>query len=54
MGKDKKRFDESLQEARSKKHNKLQYLKRVQQEAEADKELKEYRDEDRGTESRTD
>lgn len=43
MGKDRKRFDEKLQEVRSKQHNKLRYRKRVQQEHEADKELKEYR-----------
>lgn len=42
MGKDKKRFDESLQETRNKNHNKLRYRKRVQQEEEAAKELKEY------------
>lgn len=42
MGRDKKKFDESLQETRTKNHNKLRYRKRVQQEQEADKELKEY------------
>jgi hypothetical protein len=42
VGKDKKRFDERLQEVRSNKHNKVQYRKRVQQEQEADKELKDY------------
>lgn len=49
MGKDKKQFDDKLQEVRSKQHNKLRYRKRVQQEQEADKELKEY--ERRRTES---
>lgn len=42
MGKNKKQFDEQLQETRSKQHNKLRYRKRVQQEHEADKELKDY------------
>lgn len=42
MGKDKKKFDERLQEARTKNHNKLRYRKRVQQEQEAEKELKDY------------
>lgn len=54
MGKNKKQFDENLQEVRSHNSNKLRYRKRVQQEEEADKELKEYLDEDRGTDSRTD
>lgn len=42
MGKDKKYFDENLQETRTKHHNKLRYQKRKQQEDEADKELKEF------------
>lgn len=42
MGKDKKHFDEQLQETRTKHHNKLRYRKRVQQEQEAEKQLKEY------------
>jgi hypothetical protein len=42
MGKTKKKFEEQLQEVRSKDHNKLRYRKRVQQEQEAQKELKEY------------
>jgi hypothetical protein len=42
MGKTKKKFEEQLQEVRSKDHNKLRYRKRVQQEQEAEKELKEY------------
>lgn len=42
MGKDKKKFNEQLQEVRSKQHNKLRYRKRVQQEHEAEKELKDY------------
>ena len=42
MGKDKKYHDEKLQELRQRNHNKLRYRKRVQQEHEADKELKEY------------
>jgi hypothetical protein len=42
MGKDKKRFDETLQDVRSKNHNKLRYRRRLQQEEEAVKELKEY------------
>jgi hypothetical protein len=42
MGKNKKTFDEQLQETRTKNHNKLRYRKRVQQEQEADKELKEF------------
>jgi hypothetical protein len=40
VGKDKKRFDETLQESRTKNTNKLRYLKRVQEEQEADDELK--------------
>lgn len=40
--KDKKRFDESLQEVRSKNANKLRYRKRVQDEEEAKKQLKDY------------
>lgn len=50
--KQKKQFDEQLQEIRSKNHNKLPYRKRVQQEQEADEELKEY--ENRKSERRTD
>lgn len=42
MGKDKKYHEEKLQELRTRNHNKLRYRKRVQQEQEADKELKEY------------
>lgn len=42
MGKDKKQFDERLQEVRGKNHNKLRYRKRVQEEREAEKELKDY------------
>lgn len=42
MGKDKKYHDDKLQEVRSKNHNKLRYRKRVQQEHEAEKELKDY------------
>lgn len=52
MTKQKKQFDEQLQEIRSKNHNKLPYRKRVQQEQEADEELKEY--ENRKSERRTD
>jgi hypothetical protein len=44
MGKDRKRFKEQLQEVRSKNHNKLRYRRRLQQEEEAVKELKEYED----------
>lgn len=51
MGKDKKRFDEKLQETRTHNHNKLRYRKRKQEEHEADKELKDY--EDRTSERRT-
>lgn len=50
--KNKKRFDEQLQEVRSHNHNKLRYRKRVQQEQEAAEELKEY--ENRRAERRTD
>lgn len=42
MGKDKKHFDENLQETRTKHHNKLRYQKRKQEEREADKELTEF------------
>lgn len=42
MGNKKKEFEERLQETRSKNHNKLRYRKRVQQDHEADKELKDY------------
>lgn len=53
MGKTgKKNSDEHLQEVRSKNANKLRYRKRVQQDEEAKKALKEY--EDRGTERTTD
>lgn len=52
VGKDQKRFDEQLQEVRTKNHNKLRYRKRVQQEEEAVEELKEY--ENRKSERRTD
>lgn len=44
MGKNKKKFDEKLQESRTRNHNKLRYRKRVQEEQEADKELKTYAD----------
>ncbi len=40
--KSKKKFDEKLQELRSRNHDKIRYRKRVQQEQEADKELKQY------------
>lgn len=42
MGKSKKQFDEKLQEVRSHKHDKLRYRKRMQQEQEAEKQLKDY------------
>lgn len=42
VGKEKKKFDEQLQEVRTKNHNKRRYLKRVQQEEEAQKELKDF------------
>ena len=42
MGKDRKKFDEQLQETRTKHHNRLRYQKRKQQEEEAEKELKDY------------
>lgn len=42
MGKDKKKFDEQLQEVRTRNHNKLRYRRRVQQEEEAEKELKDF------------
>ena len=42
MGEKKKYFEERLQETRNKNHNKLRYRKRVQQDQEADKELKDY------------
>lgn len=42
MGKNKKDFDEKLQEVRTKNHNTRRYLKRVQQEHEAEDELKEF------------
>lgn len=42
--KDKKQFDEYLQEVRTKHKNKLRYQKRRQQEREADQELKDYED----------
>lgn len=41
MGKDKKHFDERLQEVRN-KHDKVQYRKRKQQEEDAVKQLKDY------------
>jgi hypothetical protein len=44
MGKDKKKFNEALQEVRSNNHNKLRYRKRVQQDADARKQLKDYED----------
>lgn len=47
----KKQFDEQLQEIRTKNHNKLPYRKRMQQEQEADEELREY--ENRKSERRT-
>lgn len=52
MGKDRKKGEELRQEIRSKNANKLRYRKRVQQDEEAKKALKEY--EDRGTERTTD
>jgi hypothetical protein len=42
MGKDKKRFDERLQDTRNPKSDKVQYRRRKQEEKEADKELKDY------------
>lgn len=42
MGKDKKHFDEKLQELRTKNHETRRYLKRKQDEQEAEKQLKEY------------
>ena len=42
MGKTKKKFDERLQETRSKQPDKLRYRKRVQDEEEAVKQVKEY------------
>lgn len=42
VGKTKKKFDEKLQETRSKQHDKLRYRKRLQDEEEAEKQLKEY------------
>ena len=42
MGKDTKRFKDNLQEVRNKNHNKIRYRKRVQEDKEADKELKDY------------
>lgn len=42
MGKDKKYHDEKLQELRTKHHDRLRYRKRVQQEREAEEELKQY------------
>jgi hypothetical protein len=51
VGKDKKRFDENLQETRTRHHNKIRYQKRVQEEQEAEQELKEFqKNEDRETE----
>lgn len=38
----KKRFDEHLQELRNPKHNRIGYRKRIQQDKEAEKQLKEY------------
>jgi hypothetical protein len=38
----KKNFDERLQEVRNPRHDKVQYLKRKQQEEDAEKQLKEY------------
>lgn len=52
MGKNKKYFDEQLQEVRNDKHDKVQYRKRKQQEEEAEKQLKDY--EYRRTERNTD
>lgn len=42
MGKNSKKFDEQLQEVRSKNHNKIRYRKRIQEESEADKELRDW------------
>lgn len=42
VGKDKKYHDEKLQELRTKHHDRLRYRKRVQEELEAAKELKDY------------
>lgn len=42
MGKDKKHFDESLQETRTKNHSKLRFLKRVQEDEDAKKRMKEF------------
>lgn len=42
MGKNKKQFDETLQESRSKNSNKLRYRKRVQEEQEAEQQLREF------------
>lgn len=43
MGKDKKQFDEQLQELRHKNHDKLRYRRRVQEEQEAQEELKKFK-----------
>lgn len=42
MGKEKKHFDEKLQDTRSPKHDKIRYRKRVQEQRDADRELKDY------------
>lgn len=42
MGKDKKQFDEKLQELRHKEKDGVRYRKRIQEEQEAEKQLKEY------------
>jgi len=42
VGKNRKYFDEQLQEVRSNKQDKVKYRKRKQQEEEAEKQLKEY------------
>jgi hypothetical protein len=42
MGKDKKQFDERLQDVRQPKHDKVQYRKRLQQDKDAEKQLKDY------------
>jgi hypothetical protein len=46
VGKNKKWFDETLQETRSHNTNKLRYRKRLQQEQEAEEEMKNF-DEDK-------
>lgn len=50
MGKAKKYFDEKLQETRTKNHNKLRYRRRVQQDHEAEQQVKEFKRENRTNE----